>query len=87
MHPAAKAQIKECYEKNKSGDPQFRSLIKSMKTRLRSTVGEIYWKKAQDYLDYFLGSTEDDGDNHDTDDNEYVDHDNVDDENAIEDRA
>jgi hypothetical protein len=54
MHSAAKAQIKECYEKNKSGDPQFRSLTTSMKTRLRSTVGEIYWRKAHDYLDHFL---------------------------------
>ena len=54
MHAAAKAQIKECYEKNKSGDPQFRSLTTSMKLRLRSTVGELYWKKAHDYLDHFL---------------------------------
>mmetsp|Transcript_9528 Transcript_9528/g.23271 ORF Transcript_9528/g.23271 Transcript_9528/m.23271 type:complete len:943 (-) Transcript_9528:46-2874(-) len=54
MHAQAKAQIKECYEKNKSGDPQFRSLTTSMKARLRSTVGESYWKKAHDYLDHFL---------------------------------
>ncbi|KAL3785515.1 hypothetical protein ACHAW5_005269 [Stephanodiscus triporus] len=54
MFAAAKAQIKECYDKNKSGDPQFRSLTASMKVRLRATVGEIYWKKAQDYLDHFL---------------------------------
>ena len=54
MHAAAKAQIKECYEKNKSGDPQFKSLTISMKARLRSTVGELYWKKAHDYLDHFL---------------------------------
>lgn len=54
MHAKAKAQIKECYEKNKNGDPQFKSLTKSMKSRLRSTVGEIYWKKAQDYLQHFF---------------------------------
>jgi hypothetical protein len=57
MHAAVKAIIKECYEKNKSGDPQFRSLTMSMKARLRSTVGELYWKKAHDYLDHFLTST------------------------------
>ena len=54
MHATAKAQIKECYEKNKSGDPQFSSLTTSMKARLRATVGESYWKKAHDYLDHFL---------------------------------
>jgi hypothetical protein len=54
MHAAAKAQIKECYEKNKSGDPQFRSLITSTKARLRSTVGEHYWTKAHDYQDDYL---------------------------------
>jgi len=54
MHSAAKAQIKECYEKNKAGHEGFKSLTTSMKVRLRSTVGENYWKKAQDYLDHFL---------------------------------
>jgi hypothetical protein len=58
MHALAKAQIKECYEKNKSGDPQFKSLTISMETRLRSTVGDLHWKKAHDYLDYFLGQRE-----------------------------
>jgi hypothetical protein len=57
MHAAVKAIIKECYEKNKSGDPQFRSLTTSMKARLHSTVGELYWKKAHDYLDHYLTST------------------------------
>ena len=54
MHVEAKAQIKECYEKNKLGDPNYRSLTTSMKVRLRETVGENYWKKAHDYLDHFL---------------------------------
>jgi len=54
MHVKAKAQIKECYEKNKIGDPNFRSLTLSIKTRLRQTVGEAHWKKAQEYLDGFL---------------------------------
>ena len=54
MHIKAKATIKECYEKKKSGDPAFRSLTSSMKMRLRQLVGEAYWKKANDYLDHFL---------------------------------
>ena len=54
MHTKAKAQIKECYERNKARDPAFVSLTTSMKSRLRATVGDQYWKKAHDYLDHFL---------------------------------
>ena len=54
MHIKAKATIKECYEKNKAGDPNFRSLTTSMKERLRETVGEVYWKKAHDYTNHFI---------------------------------
>lgn len=54
MHSRAKTQIKECYEKNKIGDPMYRSLTTSMNARLRATVGDVYWKKAQDYLDHFV---------------------------------
>ena len=44
MHTRAKAQIKECYEKNKQGDPNFKSLTVSLKARLKQTVGDVYWK-------------------------------------------
>ena len=44
MHTRAKAQIKECYEKNKEGDPNFKSLTTSLKARLKQTVGDVYWK-------------------------------------------
>ena len=54
MHTRVKAQIKECYLKNKQGDPNFKSLTTSMKARLKQTVGDAYWKKAHDYLDHFL---------------------------------
>ena len=54
MHIKAKAQIKECYEKKKSGDPNYSSLTTSMNIRLRQTVGETHWKVAHDYLDHFL---------------------------------
>ena len=54
MHALAKAKIRECHEKNTSGDPQFRSLTTSMKAHLRSTVGEIYRKKAHKHRDHIL---------------------------------
>lgn len=54
MHALAKAKVRECYEKNTSGDPQFRSLTASMKAHLRSTVGEVYWKKAREHRDHIL---------------------------------
>lgn len=50
MHSRARAQIKECYERHSSGDPNFQDLILSMKKRLRSTVGDRYWKEAQERL-------------------------------------
>ncbi len=54
MFAAAKALIEECCEKSKSGDPQFRCICTSTKARLKSTVGEFHWKKAQDYVDHLL---------------------------------
>ena len=54
MHSRAKVVIKECAERNKNGDPQYASLTTSMQTRLRNEVGEVYWKKAEDYLNHFL---------------------------------
>ena len=46
MHAKAKAEIKKCYERNKRGDPAYKSLTQSMKARLQQTVGNDYWKKA-----------------------------------------
>jgi hypothetical protein len=54
MHDVAKAKIMECYDKNKSGDPEFLPLTSSMKEHLRSTVGELHWKKAHDHFDRIL---------------------------------
>jgi len=55
MHLLAKAQIKECYEKNRAGDPAFRSFLTSMNARLRATVGDVYWKKSHAYVERFIG--------------------------------
>ena len=55
MHARAKQVIKECYERNKEGgDAAYKSLTQSMKTRLRASVGETYWKKAHGYLAHFF---------------------------------
>ncbi|KAL7496761.1 hypothetical protein ACHAWT_004908 [Skeletonema menzelii] len=53
-HAQAKREIKECYERNKNGDPEYQSLTQSMKARLKVTVGEMYWSKAHNYLDHFF---------------------------------
>ncbi|KAL7546488.1 hypothetical protein ACHAWF_009826, partial [Thalassiosira exigua] len=42
MHSKAKAQIKECYEKNKSGDPMFKSLTISRKSARRSLAFALH---------------------------------------------
>lgn len=52
-HAQAKSEIKKCYERNKAGDPEYASLTKSMKARLKVTVGDEYWRKAQNYLEHF----------------------------------
>eukprot|EP00567_Pseudictyota_dubia_P001627 CAMPEP_0197466700 /NCGR_PEP_ID=MMETSP1175-20131217/65187_1 /TAXON_ID=1003142 /ORGANISM="Triceratium dubium, Strain CCMP147" /LENGTH=950 /DNA_ID=CAMNT_0043002749 /DNA_START=1093 /DNA_END=3945 /DNA_ORIENTATION=- len=54
MHSKAKAVIKECEERKKAGDAAYASLTNIMQTRLRQTVGEAHWKKAEDYLNHFL---------------------------------
>jgi hypothetical protein len=51
LHQKAEAQINDCFEMNKSVNPAFKSLTQDTKTRLRATVGEMYWKEAHDYLD------------------------------------
>lgn len=53
MHSRAKHVIRECAEKNKKKELGFESVTASMKTRLRSTVGEQYWKRAESYLTHF----------------------------------
>ena len=54
MHARAKAEIKDCYERNKNGDPAYKSLTQSMKARLKNTVGDEYWRKAHSYLEHFF---------------------------------
>ncbi len=53
-HALASREIKQCYERNKAGDPEYQSLHKTLKTRLNATVGDEYWRKAQSYLDFYF---------------------------------
>jgi hypothetical protein len=52
--------IKDCYEKNQQGHPQFKSLTSSMKSHLRATVGELYWEKAGQFLNLYFQQTKSD---------------------------
>jgi hypothetical protein len=53
MHMRAKQVIRECAERNKNKEHGYESVTASMKTRLRETVGEQYWKRADSYLIHF----------------------------------
>ena len=53
MHTRARHVIRECAEKSKKKEQGYESVTASMKTRLRATVGEQYWKRAEDYLTHF----------------------------------
>ena len=46
LRARAKQVIKECYERYKGGDAAYKPLARIMKSQLRATVGETYWKKA-----------------------------------------
>jgi len=54
MHARAKEVIRDCAKKNKEGNPAYSSLSTSMQSHLKNLVGEIYWKKAEDYLRQYL---------------------------------
>ena len=53
MHSRAKQVIQECAKRNKKKEHGFESVTASMKTPLRKTVGELYWKQAEGYLTHF----------------------------------
>jgi len=47
----AKAIIAECTHRNRTGDAAFSNLQGSVESRLRQTVGEVYWSQAKDRMD------------------------------------
>ncbi len=62
MHAKAKEVIRQCAKKNKEGDPNYVSLSASMQSHLKNLVGDIYWKKAEEYLrQYLFGQYSKDG--------------------------
>ena len=59
MHDAnmctkAKATIKECYKKYKSGDHKFKCTVGTLRVHLRKTVGDMYWFKATSLFKLFI---------------------------------
>jgi hypothetical protein len=56
MHTRAKEVIRDCARKNKEGNPSYSSLSASMQSHLKNLVGDLYWKKAQDYLRQYLAT-------------------------------
>jgi len=58
VHLKAKAIIRECGEKNKKKVPGYEVVAISMQKRLRDTVGEAYWNRAEAYLNHFLKQKE-----------------------------
>lgn len=46
----AKAIIAECTHRNRTGDTAFTNLQGSVESRLRRTVGEVYWTQAKDRI-------------------------------------
>jgi len=46
MHARAEEVIRECAKYNKKKEQGYGSVTASMKTRLRTTVGDLYWKRA-----------------------------------------
>lgn len=56
----AKAIVSECTRRNRSGDADFVHLKRAVESRLRRTVGELYWVRAKEYLNSYIqrrGST------------------------------
>ena len=53
----AKAIIAECTHRNRNGDTAFSDLQASVQSRLRRTVGEVYWSQAKDLTDRARRST------------------------------
>jgi len=54
----AQNALKECHLKNRSGDPNYKSLVDSIETRLRSAVGKEHWSRAKEIQLRSLGKRE-----------------------------
>ena len=64
MYAKAEAVIKGCQKKNKNengGELEYKSLAVSLKARLQETVGEKYWREAQDHFSRLRERTEQQG--------------------------
>jgi hypothetical protein len=53
LHTKAKYVIKECAERNRQKIAGYESVTTAMQSQLKKLVGEVYWKKAQDYMKHY----------------------------------
>ena len=49
MHARAIKIVRECVKKHRMQDPGYSRLAEIMKWRLRTTVGDAHWEKAEHY--------------------------------------
>ena len=54
LHQQAKVIIKDCADRNRRQERGYESVTAAMKDRLKTLVGETYWKRAEMYLKHFL---------------------------------
>lgn len=53
LRPRAKAVVTECTRRNRLGDANYMPLQPAVEIRLRRTVGEVHWERAQAYYQQY----------------------------------
>ena len=53
----AKAIIAECTERNRRGIPEYTPLMSAVERRLKQSIGEIHWSRAQICFQSYLRKT------------------------------
>uniref|UniRef100_A0A7S2MTX1 Uncharacterized protein n=1 Tax=Helicotheca tamesis TaxID=374047 RepID=A0A7S2MTX1_9STRA len=56
LRPLAKRIVKECTLRNREGHPGYQPLVEAVQSRLQSVVGDTHWKRAEEYLRYFVAT-------------------------------
>lgn len=49
VHAQARHVIRDCTDKSRKKEPGYKSIAECMETRLRATVGDQYWTRAERY--------------------------------------
>jgi len=56
LRPLAKQIVKECTLRNRQGHPDYQPLVDAIQSRLQSVVGDTHWKRAEEYLRYYVAT-------------------------------